>query len=104
SGAAELDGSLFRLDEGKIELGAIRLEAFGAIENHKDYVRIDGRANVPISDCQKMFSSLPQALVPKLAGMSMAGIFSLRAAFSLDTRHPDDMLIDWDFKNRCRIT
>jgi len=103
-GMAELDGSLLRLYEGKIELGAIRLEAFGAIENHKDYVRIDGRTNVPISDCQKMFNSLPQALVPRLAGMSMAGIFSLRAGFSLDTRHPDDMLIDWDLKNRCRIT
>jgi hypothetical protein len=103
-GVAELDGSLFRLDEGKVELGAIRLEAFGAIENKKDFVRIDGRANVPLSDCQKMFASLPQAFIPKLAGMSMAGSFSLRAGFSLDTRHPDDMLIDWDLKNHCRIT
>jgi hypothetical protein len=104
SGAAELDGSLFRLDEGKIELGAIRLEAFGAVENRKDYVRIDGRANVPISDCQKMFDSLPQGFIPKLRGMTMAGAFSLRAGFSLDTRHPDDMVIDWDLKNHCRIT
>jgi hypothetical protein len=104
SGAAELDGSLFRLDEGKVELGAIRLEAFGAIENQKDFVRINGRADVPISDCQKMFDSLPRALVPKLAGMTMAGAFSLRAGFSLDTRHPDDMQIDWDLKNHCRIT
>src|SRR5258708_32946622 len=64
--SAELDGSLFRLDDGRVELGAIRLHAFGAIENRKDYVRIDGRANVPVSDCQKMFDSLPQAFIPKL--------------------------------------
>jgi hypothetical protein len=51
-----------------------------------------------------MFDSLPQAFVPKLAGMTMAGSFSLRAGFSLDTRHPDDMLIDWDLKNHCRVT
>jgi len=104
NGVAELDGSLFRLDDGKVELGAIRLEAFGAIENKKDYVRIDGRANVPISDCQKMFDSLPRAFIPKLGGMTMAGAFSLRSGFSLDTRHPDDMKIDWDLKNHCRIT
>ena len=104
AGVAELDGSLVRLDEGKVELGAIRLEAFGAIENKKDFVRFDGRANVPVSDCQKMFDSLPQAFIPKLTGMTMGGSFSLRAGFSLDTRHPDDMLIDWDLRNHCRIT
>jgi Transglycosylase len=104
AGVAELDGSLLRIDEGKIELGAIRLEAFGAIENGKDFVRIDGRANVPISDCQKMFDSLPSALVPKLTGMTMAGSFALRSGFLLDTRHPDDVKIDWDLKNHCRIT
>jgi len=104
AGVAELDGSLLRFDEGKIELGAIRFEAFGAIENGKDFVRIDGRANVPISDCQKMFDSLPSALVPKLTGMTMAGSFALRSGFVLDTRHPDDIKIDWDLQNHCRIT
>jgi hypothetical protein len=104
AGFAELDGSLLRIDEGKVELGAIRFEAAGMIENSKDFVRVDGRANVPISDCQKMFDSLPTALVPKLAGMSMAGSFELRSGFSLDTRHPDDVKIDWDLKNHCRIT
>jgi hypothetical protein len=104
AGVAQLDGSLFRIDEGKVELGAIRFEAFGMVENAKDYVRVDGRANVPISDCQKMFDSLPSALVPKLTGMTMAGSFELRSGFSLDTRHPDDVKIDWDLKNHCRIT
>jgi hypothetical protein len=104
AGVAELDGSLLRVDEGKIELGAIRFEAFGVVENAKDFVRVDGRANVPISDCQKMFDSLPAALVPKLTGMTMAGSFELRSGFSLDTRHPDDVKIDWDLKNHCRIT
>ncbi|HEX9297770.1 MAG TPA: biosynthetic peptidoglycan transglycosylase [Polyangiaceae bacterium] len=103
SGIAELDGTLLRIDEGKIELGAIRLEAYGAIEQGKDFVRIQGRANVPISDCQKMFDSLPPALVPKLAGMTMSGSFSLYTGFALDTRRPDDIQIDWDLKNHCRI-
>jgi membrane peptidoglycan carboxypeptidase len=51
-----------------------------------------------------MFDSMPQAFVPKLRGMTMAGSFSLRSGFSLDSRHPDDMMIDWDLKNHCRIT
>jgi hypothetical protein len=104
NGAAQLDGSLLRLDDGKVELGALRVEAFGAIENKGDLMRVDGRINVPISDCQKMFDSLPQGFVPTLRGMTMAGSFSLRSGFSFDSRHPDDMKIDWDLKNQCRIT
>ena len=103
-GFAALDGSLFRVDEGKIELGAIQFEAFGALVHTPDYVKIDARANVPASDCQKMFESLPSALVPKLTGMKMTGSFSLSSRFALDTRHPDDMQIDWSLKNRCHIT
>ncbi len=50
-----------------------------------------------------MFESLPSALVPTLAGMSLSGSFALRAALRLDTRRPDQMLVDWDLGNRCRI-
>ena len=104
SGVAELDGSLLRFDEGKVEIGAIRFEAFGGLEHGKDFVRVDGRANVPVADCQKMFDSLPRALVPKLEGMTMTGSFALRSGFSFDSRRPDDMKIDWDLKNLCRVT
>jgi hypothetical protein len=104
SGAVALDGSLVRLDDGKVELGAIQLEASGAVEQGSDFTRIEGRANIPTSDCQRVFLSLPQALIPKLHGMKMTGTFGLRSGFQLDTRYPNDMAIDWELKNRCRIT
>jgi len=104
AGVAELDGSLLRLDEGKIEVGAISLSASAALERGEDFVRIGARVDVPQSECKKMFDSVPRALVPKLEDIKLAGSFALRAAILLDTRHPEDMKVDWDLKNRCRVT
>ena len=104
SGSFALDGTSIRLDDGKAELGAIRFEASGAIEQGVEFTRIEGHANIPTSDCQRVFESLPQALIPKLLGLKMTGTFGLRSGFELDTRNPNDMQIDWDLKNKCRIT
>ena len=104
SGSIALDGSSIRLDDGKAELGAIRFEASGAIEQGVDFTRIEGHANIPTSDCQRVFESLPQALIPKLLGLKMTGTFGLHSGFELDSRYPNDMQIDWDLKNKCRIT
>jgi hypothetical protein len=103
-GAIERGGALVRIDESKIDLGAIRVEANGAVERGDDFIRIDGRLGVPLSDCQRMLESIPHALVPKVGAMTMAGSFSLKSSFTFDTRKPDNMNVDWDLKNRCRIT
>jgi hypothetical protein len=103
-GEVAVDGSMIRLHESRVELGAIRFEASGAIEQALDYTRIEGRANIPTSDCQRVFESLPKALIPKLLGLKMTGTFGLNSGFQVDTRSPNDMQIDWDLKNKCRIT
>ena len=104
AGSAALDGSMIRLDDAKIELGAIRFEASGSIEQGPDFTRIEGHANIPTADCQRVFESLPRALIPKLLGLKMKDTFGLRSGFELDTRNPSEMQIDWELKNRCRIT
>jgi hypothetical protein len=104
TGAYELDGSLIRLDEAKVDLGALRIEGFGAMERAADHDRIDARIAVPVSDCQNIFESIPRALVPKVASIAMSGSFALKTAFAFDTRHPDQVKVDWDLANRCRIT
>jgi hypothetical protein len=103
-GGAHLDGSMIRLEEGKIELGAIRFEASGGIEQGPDFTRIEGHANIPASECQRVFESLPRALIPKLLGLKMTGTFGLNSGFELDTRYPNDMQIDWELRNKCKIT
>jgi hypothetical protein len=103
-GAIEQGGSLVRIDESKIDLGAIRLELSGSVERGADFIRVDGRLGVPPSDCQRMLESIPRALVPRVGEMAMAGTFSLKSAFTFDSRKPDDMNVDWDLKNRCRVT
>jgi Transglycosylase len=104
AGAYALDGSSIRLDEAKVDLGALRIEGFGVIERAADHDRIDARFSVPLSDCQKIFESIPRALVPKVAGIAMSGSFSLKAGVAFDTSRPDQVKVDWDLANRCRIT
>jgi hypothetical protein len=104
AGAYDLDGSLIRLDEAKVDLGALRIEGFGALERGADHDRVEARFAVPVSDCQKIFESIPRALVPKVASIAMSGSFALKTAFTFDTRRPDQVKVDWDLANRCRIT
>jgi hypothetical protein len=103
AGALETDGSRMRIDDGEIDLGGIRLTAAGAIDRGPDAVRLEGRVGVPLSDCQRMFESIPTALVPKLIGLKLAGSFSLDSALKLDTRKPEDIALEWHMVNRCRI-
>ena len=103
-GEAMLDGSKLRLEEGEIDLGAVRVKAHGAIEQSGDGRVVSGEVEVPLTACQSMLESIPRGLAPKLAGMRMAGSFGLRGRGQVDTGRLDRMRVDWDVSNSCRVT
>jgi hypothetical protein len=104
-GDAELDGSRIRVDEGEVDVGAVRLIANGEYERAGSSHRLRGEFEVPLTPCQSMLESVPRGLAPKLAGMRMAGSFAIKGRAKLDTanldRHYD---VHWDTSNTCRIT
>ncbi len=103
-GTLQTDGSLLKVDEGELALGGIRLTGSGVVEHGLDFLRLDTHIDVPVSDCQRMFASIPTALVPKLIGAQMGGTFALKTSLQVDTRRPDDIEVDFQLANRCRIT
>jgi hypothetical protein len=105
-GEAALDGSFARIDDGEVDLGAVRVKARGTVERSGNGARrIVGDFEVPLTACQSMLDSVPKGLVPKLSGMRMAGSFGLRGAGNIDTGRLDrGFHLDWDVANSCRIT
>ncbi len=103
-GEAALDGSRFRLDQGELALGSVRIQAQGELERGAEDGRIDTKVTVPLASCQAMLDALPEGLAPLLTGMRMEGTFALDANLKLDTKHLEQMRFGWNLANECRIT
>jgi hypothetical protein len=90
-GEAELDGSALRVDEGEVDVGAVRVDASGSYARAGSSERVRAVFEVPLTACQSMLDALPTGLVPRLAGMKMAGSFAIKGQAGFDTEHLDPM-------------
>jgi hypothetical protein len=103
-GTLRLDGSRLDLEDGEVDLGAIRLIGKGEYRREGDAHRVRGEIEVPLSACQSMLDSAPKGLVAKLSGMRLAGSFGIKGKVRFDTARLDrDFLLDWDVSNTCRV-
>lgn len=103
-GELALDGSQVRIQDGEVDLGAIRLIARGQYEKVGDARRVRAEFEVPLTACQAMLEAIPKGLVPKLGGVTMAGSFALKGKTRFDTARLDrDFDLSWDTSNTCRI-
>ncbi len=104
-GDGRLDGTHLHVDQGEVDLGALRVLAEGDFDRQKESFRVRGGFEVPLTACQSMLDSVPKGLVPKLQGMRMAGSFALKGKAAFDTSHLDHGFgLDWDTSNSCRVT
>ena len=103
-GRAALDGSRLQIDESELRVGAVRAELSGELVRDAEDFELQLEGGVPLASCQDLLDSLPRPLVPKLAGMKLAGTFSLLAKLQLDTRRPADLNLSWNIGNECRVT
>ena len=104
-GAADLDGTRLKVDDGEIDLGSIRAIARGEYERAGKAHRVRGDFEIPLAACQSMLDSVPKGLVPKLGGMRMAGSFAIKGRAKFDTSKLDrDFDLRWDVSNSCRVT
>ncbi len=58
----------------------------------------------PTASCQSLLDSLPSALLPALQGTRIAGAFAAHGRFGFDTRSLDDLELDYQVKDQCRVT
>lgn len=107
SGKAEasLDGSRLKVEDGELDLGALRLLASGTYLDSPNARSVDLAFEVPLTPCQTLLDSIPQALTPKLVGLRLAGSFGIRGKLKFSSAAPDrDFLAPWSAANTCRIT
>lgn len=103
-GELMLDGSRLSLDDGEVSVGAVRFAGKGLIESGSGYAHVKLGGGVPLASCQALVDSLPDGLVPLLAGVRMAGTFALDGSIELDTRHIADLRVTFDLKKDCRFS
>ena len=92
-----------RVDDFDAGLGEIRLSAGAAFEQDASHLAGSVRFEVPRSDCQSLLDSIPAALLPSLHGTRMDGTFEGHGRFEFDTRSLQDLKLDYDISDLCRI-
>jgi hypothetical protein len=96
--------SQLRLDEVAAAVGAARISASGAIEQTPEHLAAVLRIEVPATPCQALLTSIPTALLPALNGAEMTGTFGARGRLVFDSRSLDDLALDYDVQDECRMT
>jgi hypothetical protein len=98
------DAGEMRLDDFAATLGAMRLAGSGTLDQKPDHVGASFRFELPSTACQSLLDSVPTALLPALQGTRMGGTFGARGRFAFDTRALDELELDYDIQDQCRIT
>ncbi len=100
-----LDGSKLTLHEAEIDLGNVRLLLKGTWERRGGEHKVALDYTIPLMTCQSAFTSIPEALVPRLSEMQFAGSLSLKGHARFDTANiKKDYDVDWDGTLSCRVT
>jgi hypothetical protein len=102
-GVLTSEGQL-RLDDARASLGETKLELRGTLEQKADHASMAMTFTVPIASCQAMVDSAPAALLPTVRNARFAGTFSATGRISFDTRKLDDLSLDYQIADECRIT
>jgi hypothetical protein len=98
------DAGELRVDDFAATWGAAHLAASGVLDEKPDHVSASFRFELPSEACQSLLESVPTALLPALQGTKMTGTFGARGRFSFDTRALDDLELEYDVQDQCRVT
>ncbi|HEY4012330.1 MAG TPA: biosynthetic peptidoglycan transglycosylase [Polyangiaceae bacterium] len=101
-GTLSAEGEL-RIDDASASLGALHLSASGSLEQKSDHLAAGARFDVAPTACQALLDSMPTGLLPALTGTRIAGTFGAHGRFAFDTRSLDDLRLDYDIQDRCRM-
>ncbi len=92
-----------RIDDAEGTLGALHLQLHGGLEQASDHVAAAIEFDVPPASCQALLQSVPTALLPAVGGASMVGTLAGKGRLAFDTRRLEDLVLDYDIADRCRM-
>lgn len=97
------DAGELRLDDFAATWGSIHLAGSGVLDQKPDHVAATFRFELPSAPCQSLLESVPTALLPALQGTKMSGTLGARGRFAFDTRSLDELELDYDVQDQCRV-
>jgi hypothetical protein len=97
------DAGEVRLDDFAGTLGVLHVAGSGTFEQKPDHVAASLRFDVPSAPCQSLLDSVPTALLPALQGTRMTGTVGARGRFVFDTRSLDELELEYDVQDDCRM-
>lgn len=92
-----------RVDDAEAAVGAMRARFRGTGETLGDHARLSGFVEVPVSACQSILDSVPEALVPTLHGARLTGTFGAMGRFAFDTAALDDLELVYRVDDHCHF-
>jgi hypothetical protein len=102
-GAATSEGDL-RFDDFGAAMGFARVEGSGHLQEQGNRLAGAIHFDVPATQCRALVASVPDALLPALQGTEMAGTFAAHGQVEFDTRDLDQLVLDYDIRDLCRLT
>ena len=98
------DKGELRIDDAEGTLGALHLQVHGGLAQAPDHVAVSVDFEVPPASCQALLQSVPTALLPTVGSATMAGTLGGKGRLAFDTRHIEDLALDYDIADRCRMS
>ncbi|MCL2448165.1 MAG: transglycosylase domain-containing protein [Polyangiaceae bacterium] len=92
-----------RLDEVSVKLGAAQLSVNGLLRQPEDHLEGNLHFVVPTVTCNALHGSFPAALLPAIEGARIDGTFGATGRLVFDTRALDDLVLDYDLRDRCKF-
>jgi hypothetical protein len=96
-------GGEIRLDDFAAAMGSLRVTGSGVLDQEPDFVTAAFRFEIPDTMCKSLLSSVPSGLLAALQGTDLGGTFGARGHFAFDSRAPDDLDLQYDIRDRCRM-
>jgi hypothetical protein len=98
------DRGELRLDDLEASLGALHVLARGGLQQTSESLAGGLTFEFPTAGCQSLLDSVPSALVPSLRGARMSGTLGGRGRVVLDSRKLDELVLQYDIEDRCKMT
>jgi hypothetical protein len=95
---------VLRLDDGEVSVGALHIRARGTARESTSGLSADLGFDIPTTGCGPLLSSIPKGLLPTLQGAQMGGTFSARGRLNFVSTKLDDLVLDYNIYDDCRLT
>ena len=103
-GRGLLTSSSLRLDDGRVVVGAARLDLRGSMEQDPAHLQAHLAFDLPTVGCRELAEGVPSGLLPTVRDVRFAGTLTARGRLAFDTKNLDALELDYTIDDRCRAT